>query len=435
VLRIELVDPVTIRFVLPPGDRELPLIIGLMPVLAKHATDAATFEQTGFAPLLGSGPYVVSNLRRGGSIAFRRDPDWWGADLPVNRGAFNFDEIRYEYYRDANSLFEAFKAGLVDLRIETDPARWRRGYDIPAVREGLVIREALPDPSPTGMTGFVFNTRRPQLSDPRLREALGYLFDFPWINATFFGGLYTRDESFFSGELASTGRPADEAEQALFAPFPGAVRDDVLAGRWLPPVLDGSGRDRAAAAVAMKLLDRAGYVRRGRVTMPDTGEPLRLDILVVSRDQERIALAYAGALGRIGIRAGIRLVDGVTYERRRQAFDFDMIIAAWSGTASPGNEQAFRWSAAAADEKGSFNFPGVRSEAADAAIATLIAARDRGELASAARALDRVLLSGFYVVPLFHAPQLWLAYRAGLKRPERIPLLGPAIELWWRSAP
>jgi peptide/nickel transport system substrate-binding protein len=439
VAGVDVPDQHTIRFDLAgANDRELPLILGLMPVLARHSLDAARFEATSFRPFLGSGPYTVAAVKPGESISYRRDPTYWGADLPGNRGTFNFDEVRYDYYRDANSLFEAFKAGLYDYRVESDPTRWLSGYAIPAVRDGRIVREAVPSRLPKGMTGFVFNTRHAPFDDVRVREALGFLFDFEWINKNLFAGVYRRTGSYFEGspDLSARGRPADAEERALLAPFPGAVRDDVLEGGWQPPVSDGSGRDREPARRAIALLASTGFrqgdgVMRHRVS----GAPLSFEIMVISRDQERIALTFAKSLSRIGVAARVKAVDSVQFERRRQRFEFDMMIASWPVSPSPGNEQIFRWGSQSAEREGSFNFAGAKSPAIDAMIEALLAAATRDSFTAAVRALDRVLLSGFYVVPLYHLPEQWLAYNAALKRPATIPLFGPAADLWWRVSP
>ncbi len=437
VSSVETPDARTIRFdIAASGDRELPLILGLMPILPRHATDPDTFDQTGFAPLTGSGPYKITSVKPGQSVTYTRNAGYWGADLPVMRGSANFDEIRYDYYRDANSLFEAFKAGLVDIRFEGDATRWTSGYDIPAVADGRIVREAIPTRLPKGMSGFVYNTRRAVFARARVREALGYLFDFEWVNRNLFGGVYTRTASYFDGSvLSASGRPADATERSLLAPFPGAVRDDVMAGRWRPPVSDGSGRDRDMAKRALALLDEAGYALVDRrMRKRDSGELLAFEILVVSREHERLALNFADGLARIGVVASIRLVDSVQNERRRQRFDFDMLIASFNVSPSPGNEQAFRWGSDQADREGSFNFAGVRSPAVDAMIEAMLTATGREDFTSAVRALDRVLLSGFYVMPLFHLNDLWIARWSTVARPEILPLLGAAPETWWRQS-
>jgi len=417
------------------GDRELPLILGLMPILAKHAVDPNTFENTSLTPLLGSGPYRVAEVKPGERVSLRRDPNYWGRDLPVNRGQWNFDEVRYDYYRDANTQFEAFKKGLVDIRPERDPGRWHTAYDFPAVRDGRVVKETFVSRHPHGMLAFVFNTRRPIFADVRVREALGLLFDFEWVNRNFFYNLYARTGSFFQGsELAALGRPADAAERALLARYPGAVREDVLEGTWGPPTTDGSGRDRDTLRRALTLLEQAGWtLRDGRLRHRETDRPFTFEILVVTKDQERLALAYARDLNRAGIKAEIRVADAVQFERRRQDFDFDMIQYEWSSSLSPGNEQSFYWSSRAADEPGSRNYMGVKSEAIDGLIETMLAARSRADFVTAVRALDRVLMSGFYVVPLFHPPRQWVARWSRIEHPQTTSLFGYLPETWWQQ--
>jgi peptide/nickel transport system substrate-binding protein len=416
-------------------DRELPLILGLMPILPKHAVDPDRFEETTLAPPLGSGPYVVAEVDAGRSVTFRRNPDYWGRDLAVNRGLWNFDTVRLDFYRDANSDFEGFKKGLYDVRSETDPGRWETAYDFPAVREHRVIKEEFPYGLPKIMTALVFNTRRAVFADPRLREAISLLFDFEWINRSFFFGRYRRTASFFEdSELSAHGRPADASERTLLAPFPGAVRADVLEGTWSPPVSDGSGRDREALRRALALFRDAGYeladtVLRRRAT----GEPLGFELLVADRDQERLALAFSQNLKRAGVDVRIRVVDAVQYEQRRNTFDFDMIQNRWDQSLSPGNEQAFYWGSAAADEPGTRNYMGLRSPAADAMIAALLNARERNDFVAAVRALDRVLMSGIYVVPLYHLPTQWVARWSAIRHPSATSLSGYLPETWWRE--
>ncbi len=434
VARVETPDPHHIRFIFADrGDYELPLIIGLMPVLAKHATDPAKFEQTSFTAPLGSGPYVVTDVDPGASITYKRNPHFWAADLPSVRGHFNPDEIRIDYYRDSNALFEAFKAGLYDYRVETDARRWQTGYDFPAMREGAVRKEAIRTQTPKGMFGFVFNTRRPEFQDVRVREALGLLIDLRWINRNLYGGALTHSASYFAdSELSALGRPASPAERALLAPFPGAVRPDVMDGSWQPPTGDGSGRDRTDARRALNLLAAAGYVLKGSTLRnARTGAPFAFEIIVDTREEERLALVYADGLKRAGIKVRVRQIDSVQYQKRRIDFDFDMLLNTWPVSASPGNEQRGRWSSAAADAPGSLNYAGVHSPAVDATIDAVLAARDEEGFVSAVRALDRLLMSGFYVVPLFYAPARWIAYRSRLAHPERLPRYEVIPDVWW----
>jgi len=426
----------TVRFdLVDDNDREMPLILGLMPILARHAVDPNHFEETSLTPPVGSGPYVVAEIDAGRSITFRRNPDYWGRNLAVNRGLWNFDTVRLDFYRDASSQFEAFKKGLYDVRTELDPGRWERAYDFPAVRDHRIVKEEFAYGLPKIMMALVFNTRRAVFGDLRVREAVSMLFDFEWINRSFFFSRYHRTASFFEdSELSARGRPADAAERALLAPFPGAVRDDVLAGTWSPPVSDGSGRDRETLRRALMLFHDAGYELVGTVLRRhETGEPLAFEILVADRDQERLAIAFSQNLKRAGIELRIRLADAVQYEQRRIKFDFDMIQNRWDQSLSPGNEQAFYWGSAAADEPGSRNYMGIHSAAADAMIAALLNARERNAFVAAVRALDRVLMSGIYVIPLYHLSTQWVARWSAIRHPRETSLSGYLPETWWRE--
>jgi len=436
VAKAEAIGERAIRFDLAgSNDHELPLILGLMPVLPKHAVNPETFEQTSFAAPIGSGPYLVGQVEPGKTLTLKRNPDYWGRDLPINRGFWNFDEIRFDYYRDANSYHEAFQRGLFDVRSETDPARWQKAYDFPAVRDGRVVKETFSTGLPKASLFFVFNTRRPIFADERVREAVSLLFDFEWLNHNLFFDLYRRTASYFEGsELSAHGRPADARERALLAPFADAVRPDVLAGTWSPPVSDGSGRDRTLVRRALALFSAAGYELRGAELVEGrSGKPFGFEIMVLDRDEERLALQFASQLRRAGIMARVRLVDAVQFEARRIAFDFDMIQSHWDQSLSPGNEQAFYWSSAAADDHGSRNYMGVKSPAVDAMIKALVKAETRADLVAAVRALDRVLISGSYVIPLFHLPDQWIARWRTIRHPAATSLSGYVPETWWRE--
>ena len=435
VTKAEATGAHSVRFDLSgANDRELPLILALMPVLARHSVDPAAFEQTSFTAPLGSGPYVVGDVRPGERVTLRRNPDYWGRNLGVNRGFWNFDEIRFDFYRDANTQFEAFKRGLYDVRAETDPARWVAAYDIAAVREKRIVKDAFETGLPKGMAALVFNTRRPPFDDIRVREAIALLFDFAWVNRNFFFDRYRRTTSYFeSSELSAHGRAADARERTLLAPYREAVRADVLDGTWSPGAADGSGRDRDTLRRALALLSSAGWELDGTaLRQRATGRAFAFEILVTTRDQERLALAFSRDLKRAGIAARVRLVDAVQYDRRRQTFDFDMLPNEWSASLSPGNEQSFYWGAAAADEPGSRNYMGAKNPAIDAMIEAMLAAHSREDFVAAVRALDRVLLSGFYVVPLFHLPQQWVARWSQIERPATTSLYGYLPETWWR---
>jgi peptide/nickel transport system substrate-binding protein len=436
IAKAEILDPRTIRFVfVAGGDRELPLIIGLMPVLPKHAVDVATFENTTLTKPIGSGPYVVADIDTGKSVTFKRDPNYWGRALPINRGLWNFDELRFDFYRDGNAYFEAFKAGLYDVRSETDPGRWQTGYDFPAVRDGRVVKDLFPSGLPKFSSDFVFNTRRPVFSDIKVRQAIALLFDFEWVNRNLFYNLYRRSASFFDdSELSAYRRPADQRERALLSPFPDAVRADVLDGTWSVPVSDGSGRDRETLRQALALFRAAGYELDG-TTLRDraTHRPFGFEIMVTSKDEERLALTFVNNLARAGIDAKVRLVDAVQYDQRRVSYDFDMIEYRWEQSLSPGNEQSFYWGSAAADAPGTRNYMGVRSGAVDAMIDAMLRARGRDDFVDAVRALDRVLISGSYVVPLFYLPAQWVARWNYIAHPARTSLYGYLPETWWRE--
>jgi peptide/nickel transport system substrate-binding protein len=434
VTKVEQTGPNKVKFTFDSsGDREMPLIIGLMPVLPRHLIDPKLFEKTTLATPVGSGPYKVAKIDPGKGISFKRDPAYWGRDLPVNRGHYNFDEIQFDYYRDAGSMFEAFKSGLVRLRKEEDPTRWTEGYTFPALRDGRVIKDELPVATPAGMSALVFNTRRPIFADQRVREALIKLFDFEWVNRTLYHGQYARTESYFArSDLSAHGRPADAAERALLGPFAREVKPAIMDGSFSFPVSDGTGENRDGRQEALQLLEAAGYrLTEGKLINTTTGEPFTFEILAATRAQERLLLTFARALEQVGIEARIRQIDSAQYQRRKQTYDFDMIQYFWPVSLSPGNEQSFRWGSEGAATEGTLNFPGVKSAGVDAMIEALLKAKDRPSFVVAVRALDRLLLSGDYVIPLFHLPHQWVAHWNDLKRPETTPLYGYQIDTWW----
>ena len=436
VTKADALDPLTVRFDLSgANDRELPLILGLMPILPRHATDVATFEETTMSGPVGSGPYRVSAVKPGASVTLTRNPDYWGRDLPVNRGSWNFDEIRLDFYREANGLFEAFKRGLYDFRVETEPLRWHDGYDFPAARKGEVIRDTIKTGVPQPSEFLVFNTRRPAFSDIRVRQALTLLFDFEWINRNYFFGLYARSPSYFAGsELSAYGRTADDRERELLKPYASHIEPNILDGSYRLPVSDGSGRDRSTLRGALSLLSQAGYDLDGTVLRQRaTQAPFTFEILVATRDHERIALAYQRDLRRAGIEASVRVVDPVQFDQRRLAFDFDMIPSRWDQSLSPGNEQSFYWGSEAADRQGTRNYMGARNPAIDALIAAMLEARERTAFVSAVRALDRTLMSGFYAIPLFNVVEQWIARWNRVERPATTALTGYLPETWWQK--
>jgi peptide/nickel transport system substrate-binding protein len=441
VAKAELLDPLTVRFDFGGSeDRELPLILGLMPILPEHATNIATFEETTMTAPIGSGPYRVTAVAPGASVSLTRNPEYWGRDLPINRGLWNFDEVRFDFYREANGQFEAFRRGLYDFRVEPEPLRWHDGYDFAAVRNGEILRDTVTSGMPQPSQFLVFNARHAVFADIRVRRALTLLFDFEWINRNYFFGLYRRSGGYFAGsELSAYGRPADATELALLQPYAAQIPPDILDGSYRLPVTDGSGRDRAILRSALGVLSEAGYALDGTVLrQTSTGAPLAFEILVSTRDQERIALAFAASLKRAGIAATVRVVDPVQFDQRRLAYEFDMIPNRWDQSLSPGNEQAFYWGSEAADQPGTRNYMGAKDPAIDAMIAALLRARDRSDFISSVRALDRVLMAGFYAIPVLNAAEEWIARWNRIERPRTTALTGSLPESWWQrpdSAP
>jgi len=427
-------DAQTVRFVFgPDGDREMPLIMGLMPIIPKHIYETRAFAETSLVPPIGSGPYTITEVDAGARLVYSRSPDYWGKDLPVNRGHYNFDRLIYEYFRDANASFEAFKAGLYDVRPEDDPTRWATGFDVPAVRDGRITLQSFSKATPSGMRALVYNTRRDIFADPQVRAALALVFDFEWVNTNFYYSAYKRTQSFYDGsELASTGIAASDAERSLLAAYPGVVDEEILANGFVAPVSDGSERNRSNRRAAIKGLEAAGWVIKDGVMLnAASGEPLAFEITVATPEDQRLALNFSDTLKSIGVEGNVRYVDSSQYQQLRQTYSFDMIFNFWYASLSPGNEQSFYWGVEAADQDGTRNYMGVKEPAVDAMINAMLEARDRQEFVAAVRALDRVLLSGDYVIPLFYQPDQWVAYWARLKHPEETSLYGYKINTWW----
>lgn len=436
VANVSVIDPRTVRFEFDDsGDREMPLIMALMPIIPKHLNTVESFQKTTLTPPVGSGPYTIAQVDPGRVVVFEKDPDYWAADLPIRRGLFNFAEIRFEFFREATAMFEAFKSGALDFRFETSSVNWAEGYNFRAAQQGRVIHTGLETGLPAGLRALVFNTRRSAFKDIRVRKALIQLFDFKWINSSLFNGLYARTNSLFArSNLAAAGRPLDIRETTLLAPFMAEIDPSIAAGTWRLPESDGSGRDRTQLRTAVQLLREAGYVSKGRqMVNATTGEPLTFEFLARNKAEERLMLAFKTTLDRIGIGVAIRQVDSAQYWQRLQTFEFDMIQWRWSASLSPGNEQIHRWESSHADVRGSQNYAGARSKAADAMIKALLAARGREEFVSAVRAYDRAILSGRYVIPLYHAPTRWVAYWSHIKKPASDPLFGLELNAWWRA--
>jgi microcin C transport system substrate-binding protein len=422
---------VTFRFK-DTSNRELPLIMGLMPILSGADLSTHPFDTVSLTPLMGSGPYTVDKIDPGRSITYRRIQNYWGADLPALRGQYNFDEIRYDYFRDDSAMLEAFKAGQVDLRPESDPGRWATAYDFPARERGEVRLETFSNGRPAGMYGLALNTRRAVFKDRKVREALAYAFDFEWINRNLFHGAYHRTRSYFeNSELAATGKPT-RAERALLDPYRHDLPPKVFTTEYNPPHTDGSGRIRPSLRQARRLLKDAGWqVHDMILTHTQTGVPFRFEIMLLHRSNEKLALHFARNLEKLGIEASVRTVDTAQYQQRAATYDFDAMIYLWDPSLSPGNEQAFYWSCDAASREGTRNYPGICQPVIDGLIKRISDAPDRASLVAAVRAMDRVLQWGHYVVPLYHLRGDRLAFWDRFGMPDRVPVYGYRLETWW----
>jgi microcin C transport system substrate-binding protein len=433
VAKVEKIGEREVKFSFVPGDnRELPLIVGQMPVLPRHYWQNRDFEKPTLDPPIGSGPYVIAAFEPGRYILYRRKEDYWGKDLPVNVGTDNWGTARYDYYRDDTVALEAFKAGQFDLRQERSAKVWATGYNVPQVADGRIIKEMIPNQNPTGMQAFVYNIRQPLFRDRRVRQALGYAFDFEWSNKALFYGQYTRTRSYFSNtELASSGLPSGE-ELKILERYRGRVPDEVFTTVYAPPTTDGSGDIRDNLLKGLALLKEAGWVVRDkRLVEESSGEPFRFEILLDDPLFERICQPFIQNLKRLGVEAWIRTVDTSQYQNRIQDFDFDMTVAVFGESLSPGNEQADYWSSAAADERGSNNIIGIKDPVVDELVDLVISAPDRESLVQRTHALDRVLLWGFYVIPQWHLRSYRVAYWNKFSRPAISPKYDLGLDTWW----
>ncbi len=433
VVTAEALDPRTVRYSFK-GDlvRDLPLTVATLPIFSKAYYTTHPFDQTTLDPPLGSGPYVVDRVDQGRTIVYRRNPNYWAKDLPVNRGRFNFDKIRFEYFRDRTAAMEAFKAGTYDFREEFTAKVWATEYDFPAIRDGRVKKEVLPDETPSGTQGFFLNTRRAPLNDIRVRKALELAFDFEWANRNLFYGLYTRTESYFENSpMKAVGAPSD-AERALLAGLDVPVSEEALGVAYVPPKSDGSGQDRALLVEAGKLLDEAGWTVKNGVRVNAKGEPLKLEIVYFEDVFERLIAPYVKNLKLLGIDARLRMVDPAQYQQRLKNFDFDITTERYQMRNTPGVELRSYFGSEAAKMDGSLNLAGISDPAVDALIERVIAAKSRDELTTAARALDRVLRAGHYWVPHWYKPSFDIAYWDKFSRPEIKPRFDRGIlDTWW----
>lgn len=433
VVKAEKIGERKVKFSFSGGlNRELPVIIGELPILSKAYYQTHDFDKTTLVSPLGSGPYRVESVDPGRSITYARVEDYWGAELPVRRGQNNFDTIRIDYYRDPTVAMEAFKAHEYDFRAENTSKVWATAYVGAAFDDGRIVKQEIRHSIPTGMQGFVFNTRRDKFADVRLRRALGYAFDFEWTNKNLFNGAYTRTKSYFSNsELASSGLP-DDAELALLGPFRDRLPASVFNQVFEPPKTDGTGSARSNLRQALKLLGQAGWsVVDGKLVSPTDGRPLEIEFLIVSPAFERIIAPLIKNLEKLGVTSKIRLVDSAQYQKRLEQFDFDMIVASIGQSLSPGNEQNNFWTSVSADTPGSRNYAGIKDPVVDSLVANLIAAADRDSLITATRALDRVLLSGYYVIPHWYIRSFRVAYWNKFARPAIAPKYSLGFDGWW----
>lgn len=429
----------SVKFTFNVEDRELPLILGLRPILKKAQWEGKVFDETSLEAPIGSGPYVVDKVEPGVFISYRRNPDWWGKDLPINRGLWNLDEVRYDYFANPQAIFEAFKAGELSSYREGNAAKWATNYDFPAVSAGDVIKAEIPHGRPSGIEGLVFNTRKPIFADWRVREALILAFNFEFINQTVTGGLQPRIPSYFGNSFLGMqpGQPAEGRVLELLQPFAADLPPGTIEGYALP-VSDGHQMNRKNIRAATALLEEAGWtVGDDGILKNAEGTPFVFDILLVNGQDEMASISaiYIEALKSLGIAASVTTVDDAQYKDRTNGYDFDMTHYIRSLSLSPGNEQMLYWGASGVTEPGTRNWMGMNSPAAEAMMAAMLKAPDLAEFTAATEALDRVLTSGRYVIPIWYSNVSRLAYRKELKYPERIPIYGDWIgfqpDTWW----
>ncbi len=433
VERVEALDSATVRYKFTGNQiRDLPAIVAGLPIFSKAYYDTHDFSKTSLKKPLGSGPYRIGKMKQGSFIIYERREDYWAKDLPVNRGRFNFGELRYEYFRDRTAEFEALKSGEYDLREEFTSKTWATEYDIKQVRSKRLLRLTMPDARPSGAQGFFINVRRKKFADPRVRKALDNAFDFEWTNKNQFYGLYKRTNSFFeNSDMKATGLPS-EAELALLAPYRSKLPEEVFEAPYTSPVSNGSGQDRKLLRTASKLLKEAGWTVKEGKRVNASGKKFELEFLIFSPTFERIIAPFVKNLKILGIDARIRLVDPSQYQSRLKTFDFDIITQRYVLRVTPGIEIRSYWGTKSADTPGSFNLSGIKDEVVDALIEKVIAAKSRTELVTAARAIDRVLRARHYWVPHWYKAAHNLAFWDKFSRPRIKPLYGRGvIETWW----
>jgi microcin C transport system substrate-binding protein len=432
VAKIEVLAPRGIKFSFSgPPNRELPQIIGQIPVLSKAYWSKRNFSKTTLEPPLGSGPYRIKEFEPGRYIIYERVKDWWGKDLPINKGRYNYDLIRYDFFRDEVVALEAFKAHRYDFRAENSSKDWATGYDFPAKRDGRVKTIERRHSRPTGMQGFIFNLRREKFRDPSVRQALAHGFDFEWSNRQLFYGQYARTTSYFeNSELAARKLP-DADELKFLEPLRGKIPDEVFTKIYQPSKTDGSGNIRGQLRAAQRLLKKSGWRIVNNRLVDAAGKPFEIEFLLVSPTFERAVTPFLRNLKRLGITGRIRTVDSAQYLNRLRDFDYDVIVSTFGQSRSPGNEQRSFWSSAAADRPGGRNFIGIKDKAIDRLVENIAAAPNRKSLITATRALDRVLLWNHFVIPQWHIRSFRLAWWDRFGQPDKKPLYGLGFFSWW----
>ncbi|MFN7223555.1 MAG: extracellular solute-binding protein [Paracoccaceae bacterium] len=438
IAKTEITGPRSVKFTFNVLDRELPLILGLRPILKKAQWEGKAFDESTLEVPVGSGPYVVGAFETGKYVTYRKNPDWWGKDLAFNRGQHNFDEVRYDYFGDGGVVFEAFKGGLITSWRETNPAKWASSYDWPEVRSGKIVKSEIPHQRPSGIEGFVMNTRRPLFADWRVREALILAFNFELVNQTLNGGANPRIQSYFGNSpLGFTpGTPATGPVLALLEPFAADLLPGALDG-YSVPVGDGTEANRKNIRAATKLLEEAGYTIDAGVLKDPSRQAVSFEILLVNGAKDMISAAdiYVESLKRLGINARVTTVDDAQYKERTNSYAFDMTHYIRGLSLSPGNEQTLYWGSAGVTEPGTRNWMGMASPAAEALIDTMLNAPDQETFAAATQALDRVLTTGRYVIPMWYSAVSRLAHEKELKFPQRLPLYGDWTgfqpDVWW----
>lgn len=430
----KIIDDRTVYFHFGEGhDRETVMILTLMPVLSKAWWEGREFDASTLEIPNSSGPYKIKNVDPGRKIVYERDPDYWGKDLPVNVGHYNFDTVIYEYYRDDSVALEAFKSGNLDLRREGDAGKWASHYDFPAIQSGKIKKEAITHSRPEKVKSLIFNTRRAPFDHLKVREALTYVLDFDWLNKNLYHGLYSRVDSYFpNAPLAARGKPS-AAELALLEPYRTELPESVFTGVTPPPSSADQRQKRKNLRKADELLKQAGWiVQDGKRVKADTpSQQFTFEIMIDSPVDEKLVLSFIGDLQRLGIAANIRVLDTAAFRRRLNEYDFDMMLYHWTNSLSPGTEQMRYWSCESADNAVNLNYPGVCNPAIDALTKGISNAQTYDELTTYAHALDRVLLANHYIIPLYYRNADYVAYAKDIQRPQDTPIYGMVIETWW----